>query len=245
MKTLDFIVRNVQVDLNESARYEQFLNWAYWGWREVFMDQGRSTKVIPLSINDALEAELPKDFIDWVSVYYEEYNRKITFVHDTNISKRMDTTPTPEKTNLVTVRDALPTLYSNYINRYGEHVGRAFGGGVPLNHTGYFNVDYYRGKITFDATQVQKEDILLEYLSSDIEDRGEILVHDYAVGMIREYIHWQRLRFSANVPQVAVREQERVYGAEMKKVASRFSPITAKAFIEAVTGTETLSPRNY
>lgn len=245
MKNLDFIARNALGDYGYGMeRYEQFLGWAYWGWREVFMDQGHTSEVTPLSINEAMEADLPNDFVDWVSVYYESRNRKVTFVHDSNLAKRPSTVPEKE-TCALTLNQYSRSLANRYLDLYGPDVGRRFGGGTLMNSTGYFNVDYHRKTMQFNAVHFEKNPIMLEYISNNIEHSGNILVHEYAVDMVRQYIHWQRAKFSRTGSRSEAELAKRDYDDAKTLAVTRFNPVTVKGVIEAMTSSRSLSPRTF
>lgn len=236
MKTLDEITDIALADCQYGQHHrEQFLLWAWLGWREYYMDQGKSVAITELDLSPSMEADLPDDFVDWTSVYTQSSNgQKITFVHDRGIALN-DTLNTSEK-KLFSVSEANPTLANQYVSRWGS-TGIRFTEGVIHNGTGYFRCDYARNKLAFNALFTRPDKITLEYLSNGVEKKGFLLVHEYAVGALREYIHWQRKLRNDRLPESVKVGAERLYKDEKRKIKKRFVKITAKAFFEALNAT--------
>ncbi len=259
MRTLLYLAKTCLMDIGEDdSRLEQFIHYSYWGYREFYLDQGHRVKIHDLELNQALEAEVPEDFVDWVSVYVEEAGMKKTFIHSSQVALQ-EGYPKPrgsaiggnyaqggvaERSYAEASGYAGPVFpaavafsgklrVSDRLSGYRQRVSGSnrYYGSEP----GYFRCDYDRGVIAFNPTEmIRGNRVMMEYLSNDEKNKGGILVHEYAAGMVRAYIHWQRklhgMRFSGYEKQ----EAKRLYDNEYQKVRDRFSPLTIKGVMDAL-----------
>ncbi len=88
MYKLSYITQNaLQRCRVDEKEFHVMLQLVIWGYREYFMDYGKTVRIAELSIDNFSEAACPEDMVNWTSLYYQtEKGAKYTFVQDDSIA---------------------------------------------------------------------------------------------------------------------------------------------------------------
>ncbi len=207
------------------------LQLVIWGYREYFMDYGKTVRIAELSIDNFSEAACPEDMVNWTSLYYQtEKGAKYTFVQDDSIAL-----PNDDKNRTVprSFKEAMPELSSYFVQHYGK-VGRYFQHGVlkqvKLNtQTDLFRYDRTRNKFVFRQLSDPGKMIFVEYITDGLREDDEALVHPYALEPLLRYavLEYRKSR-PRKYTNFDVRVAQEDYDKAMEHLRSRNLKISFK-----------------
>jgi hypothetical protein len=207
--TLSAVVEMCLADAQETQhRYQQFLRWAIWQYREFNFDTSQQIKGAKLSMNDVKAIELPLDFVDWVRVV-GIVDGKAT-VLDVNMDIPL--------VSSVATKGNYDAIYSRDIKDFFHNYGQFQRNGVqPWTSKGHFRMDKDNNQILFSST-VTTGEIYLEYIGDGIEPGRDTIVNPYIMESLRQYVHFQRIRFSKTANQYDKEQAKREF-VEAKSLA--------------------------
>lgn len=199
------IVRDMMVEDDRSSmhKYQQLLQIAIRGVREMNIDITHTIKSVLLSIDpDLRTADLPEDFIDYSKIGIEVNGQLVTLSVNNDISllKRTDSCGNLEAPvgngrlaqyyNDSSLSSYPGVYFYNVYNSYGQFTGRMYGQGSGLNPVGYYRLDYARRQIMF-STVVDVNNVVMEYLSNGLSSTECILVPETAYETLISWIQWK------------------------------------------------------
>jgi hypothetical protein len=201
--TLDYVVRNVIVQLEESSlrRYETYLQYAIRGMRELTLYSGNSQalkiKHIPMLPNKAIN--LPSDYIKYMKVGICVNGRVIVLGLDESLCLNENFSECGDPLEIAIQNTDNPNYvffsfgypFSGYYHN-NQYVNSLFGLGGGFNSRGYFRVNHEMNQIQFAST-VPDSDIVLEYISDGVTLDGTAIVPVEAVEYLIAFVHWKRV----------------------------------------------------
>lgn len=198
---LDYCVALILADTEDfsGTKYQKYLQWAILCFTDLNLFIMPRIKVAYLTPNDALQVDLPDDFMNYTAIG-RRFNNKITTM---SLNKGLITehkkddcgNPVLDAKDNTNTSDCSTNRYL-FIPHYrnGQYVGEQYGA-VGVNELGYYNIDLKNRKIQVDT----KGEIILEYVSSGIECDGSAVVPRQCVQAIRHYIHWNIAEWNKNI----------------------------------------------
>lgn len=239
--TLDSIVRSALMDIGESmSRYEQFKHFAIEAYRDFHFDMAQSVKTVQLSLSAWKAINIPIDMVDWVMIGVVVDNKIRAFTNDDRISLyRPDDDEDGVTDDIVTTASPdvpadVPFYFWNVVNSQGEDAGQLYGLTVKHNGQGYFKMNPERKEIQFSPAVDSNTKIYLEYISDGIDPNAQTVVHIYAAKLIKNYIHWSRVKFSKSANQAQIQRAMDDYNKELFKVQNRIQKITVEDVLETM-----------
>jgi len=231
--TLDSIVRSAVYGNRLTIHYYvEFLCYALDVVKELNLDVLGNIKAIELEVNEFGEIAIPDDYIDYSKLGYQ-YGQYIINLSVKSTYNRLANTN--DAGAQIAYADVLSDLsltpmynegywYTNYVNSFGEHLGKFFGIGNPQRDG--FKVIPERGVIQLDVGKfVEGDKVILEYLYYS-DTVATSLISPYAEGTIKAYCTWQ---WRQNSPQFNLGEVDRAekqYYNELRKLRARKFKLT-------------------
>jgi hypothetical protein len=201
--TLDYIVRNVIVQLEESSlrRYETYLQYAVRGMRELTLyganSQGLKIKHIPMLANKAIN--LPSDYVKYTKVGICVNGRVVMLGLDDSLCLNDNYSECGDPLGVAIENIDNPDYvffafgypFAGYYHN-NQYVNSLFGLGGGFNSRGYFRVNNEMNQIQF-ASVVPQTDIVLEYISDGVNADGTSIVPVEATEYLIAFVHWKRV----------------------------------------------------
>lgn len=256
--SVDSIVMSVIADLGEGGthNYDRYLHYALRGCQDWHMDSAQEiiTKCIPMNAYNAID--FPVDYLDWVKIGIQVGDRVKTFGVNDNLAvlHNLDECGNPI-TNQSHDCNCIPDsiggdlgyyggyYFDNYINEYGEHLGRFFGVGGGSIGIGHYKVNKEKKQIQFEG-KVHKTNVYLEYISNGFDPCADTMVNRYAESLIRTYIHWQRAIFKFGKASGEAASWEEEYYTQLRLSRARVFDLTIKDILDASRKEYKLSIKN-
>jgi hypothetical protein len=253
--TISDVVFSVIADRGEDSmhKFNQYLHWALEGLQDWHMDSAQEIKTVQLTMNDYKAVDWPSDYVDWckIGVQYGDkvatfsVNDKIALFHDTDeCGNILD--------NLPVSLDRFPNMFndpfyggywfSNFINVYGEHMGKLFGYGGAANPQGSYTVNRAARQFQFDSS-VTATTIYLEYISTGFTPTQQSYVNEYAKKLLKYYVHMCASRFKNGIASADAQVWERTYWNEYRLARARVFELTPEDVIQASRKYYMLAPK--
>ncbi len=234
-KSLDYIVRNVMVQLDETnnmKKYQTYLQFAIRGMRELNLTSSQYPKTVFLDMLPNKAVNLPSDYIKYTKIGICVNGHILTLGLDDSLCLN---------DNFSECGDPLPVAMDNLANANNNGLGLngffGFGFGFPFldgfsnnqftgglfgigggfNSRGYYKINSEANQIQF-TSEVPSKQIVLEYISNGINLDGTANVPQQAVECLIAWVHWKRLEYKRNGSPSEAREAERKYNIEFRKV---------------------------
>lgn len=204
---LDYCVNRVlsNVDDFNSPNYQKYLQWAINCFGDLQLFTMPSIKIAYIQLDDILQATVPDDYIEYVSIGICKNGKIYTLTLNDNIitQHKTDSCGNPSPCGIIaqTQKDYHNGLWS-YIPHFrnGQYVGEQYGQTGGQNRYGYYNIDTKSipNIIQFNSVVPQTE-IVLEYISSGINTDGSAVVPRKCVETIVNFIHYQIAEHGKNI----------------------------------------------
>lgn len=202
--TLDYIVRNVIAQLEESSlrRYQTYLQYGIRGMRELTLNAGNSQalkiKHIPMLANKAIN--LPSDYVKYMKVGLCVNGRVVVLGLDDSLCLNDNFSECGDPLEIAMENVDNPNYvffsfgypFAGYYHN-NQYVNSLYGLGGGFNSRGYFRVNLDQNQIQFTSS-VPDGDIVLEYISDGINEDGSAIVPVEATEYLINFINWQRVR---------------------------------------------------
>lgn len=212
-RDLWYVVNSVKIDIDLTSTTHdlKFYKWAVDAFRRLNMANILSTqKTVKLTLDDYNAVLLPDDYVDYMKIGACVGGYIVNFDANENICLKRDA-----PCNCDTIVSALSNTTNLYYDEWmylpyfhnGQFVAGLFGKGEGFYGGGY-RIDHELRKIQFDD-YVTVDDIILEYESSGGIENGNAYIPEYAVDAMRQYVHWQRCKFSRDPDEHADVERMR------------------------------------
>jgi len=220
--SLGYVVKSVLADLNlpETTYYMTFLKWAVDGYKAMnVIGLMPTVKTVKIPINkETRSAKIPMDYVDFLRIgiccngifINFDYNDEICLDGiNTELKCACDSEHIGRKINEYCQAASADCSDCNggglglgtdtwywgvYANGAFDYSTPNFGIGPGFYHGGY-RINKELGIIQFDSC-VHADHFVMEYKSTGFDNMGDALV-PYDVSLaLREYVHWQRCRFT-------------------------------------------------
>lgn len=234
--TLDYIVRNILVQLEESSlrRYQTYLQYAIRGMRELTLNSGNSQglkiKHIPMLANKAIN--LPSDYVKYTKVGLCVNGRVITLGLDESLCLNENYSECGDPLEIAMENldntDYFPFSFGFPFSGYfqnNQYVNSLFGLGGGFNSRGYFRVNNEMNQIQF-TSNVPAGDVVIEYISDGLSESGDAIVPVEATEYLINFIHWKRTEAKQSSTESEIarwREMTRVSFRNVKHFNLQFS----------------------
>lgn len=210
--TLDYIVRNVMVDLEEQSlnRYQAYLQFAIRGFKELNLHNYNTTKISYLPILDNKAVDLPVDFVKYVKIGVCVRGRIVMLGLDNSLCLNHDVSDCGDPLEIAMSNDTTPEAiaalnFGYYFSDYyhnGQFVGGQYGLGGGYNGKGYYRLNEEKNQIQL-TSNVPSTELVLEYISNGMNPDGSASVPEQAVECLIAWIHWKRLQHKPKFQQEA------------------------------------------
>jgi hypothetical protein len=216
MHKLDKVVREYLIESGETnlAKYSRAYQFGVSGLREMNMDLSGVVQIAVLPINSADQVYLPNDYIQYTKIGLvcgDGIVRSLGLNPNINLALSVDNCGNPQAPN---VRISNPSGVDILANanwdgftdnfRNGELMGRFFGIGGGQNPFGYYRIDERNNVIQLGAlnsgspSNIQIQNIVLEYISNLNLHDGDYQVHPFIVESIKCWIHWRMISWNSS-----------------------------------------------
>lgn len=257
-KNIDYVIQGCLTDIGDfsTTRYTQFLHWGLEAYRELNLYDYPSIKVAYLQLNENFTVNLPDDYVYYTSVGVCVGGTVITLglVDNLCLPRREDECGEPLSVLQMSVSGEDTTFldgttgifypdagfnwfYSPHF-RGGQYVGEQFGvgGGFAL---AYYRVDLEKRQIAFSSSLPANE-VVLEYKSTGINMDGSATIPVQAVQVLKQYIHWCRIRYDNRTPQSAKMNAYDLYQDYITKFRALELSFTMDEYLDAAYSTFTM-----
>lgn len=241
--TIDNIVMSALGDKDEQGthNYRRYLHYALRCAQDWHFDSAQEVKTIELNMNDYNAVDWPQDYIDWTKIGVRYGDKVMTFGvnDDIDLLHNADecgnpiinaSADTEDNINMFTPLYWGGYWFQNYINDYGEHMGRFYGYGGAAHGIGNFKLNKERRQFQFDSKVTAKK-IYLEYISNGFDPCKETMVNRYAESMIRTYVHWQNSVFKEGPASSNSQAWELEYDKQLRLSRARVFELSVKDII--------------
>lgn len=238
--SLDTIVRSVLLQKALPVHYYvQFLKYSADCYRELAYDSLRAINTIELPIDQRMKAaNLPCDYIDWVSVGVPvgQFVRPLVQRDTINplTKKTAQGQPTTYGIPAPVVQDFFFLQgywwYSN-IDDLGENLGRMFGGTPSPSNS--FKVIPERGQIQFDEAMASTV-CVLQYISSGQSMDNVTRIEPLAQACIEAYMDWKYKSHSKRFSAGEAEQGFQHYKIELRRFRARKDELTIPDIRQAI-----------
>lgn len=244
--TLDQIVRRVLLTKRLPIHfYIEFMTHASTCLRELTMDTLQVINTVELTLDSYFAADLPCDFLDWVSVGTKQgqFLRPITQRNSItplkNYAANGQPVPfgPPDTSTQAGVFWPIYWWYTN-IDDLGENLGRYYGYNSAAGDPNGFKLIRERGQIQFTET-FTRDTVVLQYISDGQCIDNATMIITYAQATIEAYINWKR---SPNA-DIDRSPQGISYNNEWRKLRARMDDITIADIKQILIGAYKATPK--
>lgn len=199
--TLDYIVRNVIVSLEESSlrRYQTYLAYVIRGFRELNINGYSVPKIKHFSMLPNKAINLPSDYVKYVKIGICVNGRVVTLGVDDSLclNENYNECGDPLDIAIANVNnETYPFFFYGYpfLSHYqnNQYVDGYFGMGGGFNSRGYYRVNAEKNQIQF-ASIVPDSEIVVEYISDGLNPDGTAAVPVAATEYLINFCHWKRV----------------------------------------------------
>lgn len=199
--TLDSIVRNVIVSLEESSlrRYQTYLQFAIRGFRELNINGSSSPKIKHLQMLPNKAVNLPTDYVKYTKIGICVNGRVVTLGLDDTLclNEGYSECGDPIEIAMTNVDNPNYSYFSYgypFLSHYhnNQFVDGYFGMGGGFNSRGYYRINTEKNQIQF-ASIIPDSEIVLEYISDGINPDGTASVPVEATEYLINFVHWKRV----------------------------------------------------
>lgn len=224
--TIDEVIKSLLIQEGDETnhRYHLYLELAVRGVKELNFDVARNIKSVELTLNDALVADVPSDFVNIT---------RIGVVNQGLVSSVGQS----DDVSLITDQGAVAGANNPYsIEWYNGYVADGSKGGVfglkgGQNAHGYYRFDAEANKIQF-ASGFSGKTVVLEYISDGLSTTYDTQVHVFVEEALRAYIHWKSIQRKRTVPANAKEMARRDWYNEKRIAKARMQSFTKEEAIQ-------------
>lgn len=232
--TLDSVVRSVIVQLEESSlrRYQTYLQYSIWGFRELNLNGASTPKIAHLEMLPNKAVNLPSDYVKYTKIGICVNGRVVTLGLDDSLCLNDTYNECGDPLEIAMENmDNLDYPYFNFGVPFLSHfqnnqfVEGYFGMGGGFNSRGYYRINEAKNQIQF-TSEVPATEIVLEYISDGISPDGSAVVPIEATAYLRAYIHWKRVEAKKDSTESEIarwRNETQVAWRNAKHFSSMFS----------------------
>lgn len=250
--TIDQIVRSTLGDRGETNHlYSSYMRFAIKGYREFNYDHALEIKTESLAMTAYNAVNLPCDFVDWVKIGVPVGDRILRLSPGSDINLINTTDDDGDETTNISANEVdfgyddyyehQGEWYGLYFNARGENLGRNFGNGGSTG--GQFVIKKDREQIQF-TSDINCDNIYLEYITDGINPSGGTLVHKYAQSTIEAFIHWQVAKFKFGAASNEAQALKQEHYNQLRIYKARVNPLTPSILIDIANGSYRRSNKN-
>lgn len=244
--TINGIVRSTLVTMQLPIHYyTQFLSYALDIVNELNFDSLGLIKTTRLYTDDTHRITVPSDYIDWVKVGVEIGNRVVVMSENKSFNRlhNYDDQGQEIPYSNADADKTFPggTYFQNYVNEYGEHLGRLYGYGAE-DHQYQFKELREQGQIVLDPRIGADAKIYLEYIA-DTDPTALSQIHPYVVPLIKAAIITRYTDWDVKASPFLKRNREEKFKDEYEKYLSRRHAITPQTVLDILRRNTKATPR--
>jgi len=230
---LDEVIKSLLIQMGEQTehKYMQLLDIGIRGVKELSMDTTQQIKVVSLTVNDNLTADLPCDYINYRRIGICEDGQLKSLGLDSNmcIATEFNGCGAP-------MSRASGKLVNN------ENIYWSYGLGGGNNKNGYYRINKETNQIALSSDFVGGS-LVLEYISDGSGESGEYEIHVFGEEALRSYIWWKHLQRKKNIPLQEKELARRDWYNEKRIATARFSSFNKEEALQASRINNKLSPK--
>lgn len=234
----------------DESRFNQFLHYAFDGYREFAMDQSHEVITEEIEMKPWKQIDFPTNMVDWTKIGFKSGDFIKILVNDNNIPKNFDrinnvkqeNKPSPDIDFLPITQEMLPFFGFGGSVNYGED--RIYGYGSTYNYLGYFDVDMTNRVINFKETVKANTKVYIEYITDGLNYSGHTLINPYAFRLIKLFIHWSRKLYDEKYGEGERYAAQRLYENQKATVDERMLNLSIQTIREILRSGYTLVPQN-
>lgn len=210
--SLDYIVRNVLVSLEESSlnRYQTYLQYAIRGFRELNLHASNTLKIAYLPILSNKAVNLPSDFVKYTKIGVCVNGRIVLLGLDDSLCLNKDFNDCGDALEIAIApnvpNDTLTAYNFGYyfLDHYhnGQYVGGIYGLGGGYNGMGYYRLNPEANQIQL-TSNIPSTEIVLEYISDGLNPDGSASIPKETIEAMIAYVHWKRVQNNPKMQQEA------------------------------------------
>lgn len=239
--TLDYIVRNVIVSLEESSlrRYQTYLQYAIRGFRELNINGASVAKIkhLPMLPNKAVN--LPTDYVKYTKIGICVNGRVVTLGLDESLclNESYSECGDPLEVAMENVDNPDYSYFSfgyPFASHYhnNQFVDGYFGMGGGFNSRGYYRINTEMNQIQF-ASVVPDTEIVLEYISDGINPDGSASVPVEATEYLIAFIHWKRVENKQSSTEAEIERKRRDTMIAWKNLKHFMTSFTVSEYLDS------------
>jgi len=246
---IDYVVFQCLADLEEgdTTKYQKFLQWAIFCLKtELRVQVVPQIAVAYLAQDPSVKTvDLPLDYLDYTKIGLCVNGKVVLLGLNDDLCLPRNKDICGDIQSALSSVDELSVestgyLYVNHF-RGGQYVGEMFGigGGFTYN---YYRIDKARRQIVLDG-DVPGGEIVLEYKSTGVGVDGSAVVENHVMPALRQYIHWQNLKFSSYSTINERADAERQYNAAVGMIIDVESDFTIQEYLDMHYRSASLGPK--
>ncbi len=248
--SLDYIVRNVLVSLEEGnnlKKYQTYLQFAIRGMRELNLTSAQYPKSVFLDMLPNKAVNLPTDYVKYLKIGICVNGHILNLGLDDSLclNDKFSECGDPLEVAIDNLSNAnvngtivdgffgfgigFPFL-STFSNN--QWVGGLYGLGGGFNSRGYYKINAETNQIQF-TSNVPSQQIVLEYISDGINLDGTANVPKQAIEALIAFVMWKRLQFKRGGNLGEAREAERQYIIQFNKLRHFNLSFTVSEYLDS------------
>ena len=244
--TLQNIVSNVLNDKNiySKENYKRYMQWVIRAYTQLNLYNLDSIEVDYLTMSDSGAVSLPDDYIKYTKIGVCSSGRVVVLGLNKDLC-----TPRGAECG-IDINDYFNSSDPDIVSdgyyfaphyRSGSYIPKLYGytGGFAES---YYKVDGERRQIQFSSS-VNRNEIVLEYISSGISLSGVTYIPRQAVEPLIAFCHWQEAKFDAKTPVTKLRELKNDYLEEETKLTFFENAPTIQEIQDAMYSTWSQTPK--
>lgn len=229
--TLEYVVQQFMLFRGEQSlhNFPKYYQMALKGYKELTYDVYGAVKVCIKEIAVNSTVDLPSDYLNYIRIGVTNENRVAWLGLNTDlVITRCD--KLIQGNEGAHYNFGIPPAFGWTGYQYAD--GGLYGLGGGNNVFGYYNIDADNDKILLSSEV--KGSILIEYISSGIDEGGDIFVPVFTEEAILAYLYWRSIvynpRISAGDKQVAKMD----YNGEKSNAVARKNGFTASELLQTL-----------
>jgi hypothetical protein len=226
---LDMVVRSMLLDKRYSLHwYVDFLAYAIDCVRDINLFHSGAVNSKLLKVSQSLTVDLPCDYVDYIRVGMVNGAYVKPLVRGNTLNRIPNYGADGKEIKYDDIRDIYlgtwtTMWYENYMNDYGERVGRMFN----YDYNGdTFEVVKERNVIQLNPEIGNVANIVLDYISDGLDSDAATKVDPYHIKYIKSYIDWQHKLHSRQYSLGERQEAKNICEMELRKIRAVSDPMT-------------------
>jgi hypothetical protein len=252
VKSLKDVVKRVLFEDGETTmhKYALYKGFGVDFLRDYYIDGGKDVKSVVLDVDSVKRVQLPDDYIHYTKIGVRVGSNVRVFLSDDTLSTIWNQddcendTANPETPDWDRLKghDYSYTgswYFSNVINGWGEHVGTRYGFGNERISDAF---SFYKDHIILNGG-TSADQIILEYISSDMVYGEDTCVPITAEEACKTYIRWKVVDVDRKTALNLKETYRQRFSNEWRKAIARKQKITTEDIMNVVRSHFMMAPK--